>query len=270
MKSEPWVRRRFTQLPFTVHRSRFTVVLFTVHCSLFTACTLTPLTNKISVGEEAFVVGVGEGSDSATDLFAAPAGGGNFVRLTFNRAEERAPRFAPSGARVAYLRRSPGSPRWALVVLDLVNAAEQSVAVPTEAGKPERLGWSSDGARVMLKANGYYATATPPERMALRPVDSAALAGADSATRELLGSSREGLIEPCGALLCVMVGDAVTSLEPGVSGAIRWGADSVGYFSSGEFQVRPLTGGLTRRPVWEGLPSRLRELSYHEAVRSPP
>jgi hypothetical protein len=249
--------------------------LGTGHCSLVTAvlvtaCNLTPLTNKIAVGEEAFVVGVGEGSDSATDLFAAPAGGGNFVRLTFNRAEERAPRFAPSGARVAYLRRSPGSPRWALVVLDLVNAAEQSVAVPTEAGKPERLGWSSDGARVVLKANGYYASATPPEPMALRPVDSAALTGADSATRELLGSSREGLIEPCGVLLCVVVGDAVTSLGPGVSGAIRWGADSVGYFSSGGFQVRPLTGGLSRRPAWNGLPSRLRELSYHEAVRSPP
>jgi hypothetical protein len=258
VKSEQRVRRRFTRLSFTVH------------CSLVTACNLTPLTNKISVGEDAFVVGVGEGSDSATDLFAAPASGGNFVRLSFSRSQERAPRFAPSGERVAYLRRSPGSPRWSLVVLDLVSAAERSAELPVDAGEPERLGWSADGARVIVKARGYFSTSATSGRMALLPVDSAALSSADSLTHELLGASREGVVEPCAGGLCVVVGDAVTPLGSGVSGAIRWGADSVGYFRSGEFEVRPLRGGLLRRPAWKALPSRLRELTYHAGVRSPP
>jgi hypothetical protein len=39
-----------------------------------------PLTNRIKIGDEAFVIGVGEGPDGQTDLYAAPAGGGAFTR----------------------------------------------------------------------------------------------------------------------------------------------------------------------------------------------
>ena len=35
--------------------------LLTAHCLLLTGCSVTPLTNKIAVGEEALVVAVGEG-----------------------------------------------------------------------------------------------------------------------------------------------------------------------------------------------------------------
>ena len=50
-------------------------LLLTCHLSLLTNCSITPLTNKIRVGEEPFVIVVGEGRDGETDLFAAPAGG---------------------------------------------------------------------------------------------------------------------------------------------------------------------------------------------------
>jgi hypothetical protein len=234
-------------------------LLVTGHCLLVTGCAVTPLTNKIDVSEDPFVIGVGEGADSLTDLFAAPAGGGAFVRLTFNRAEERGPRLAPDGLSVAYLRHARGSPEWSVVVLDLVNNAEHSAVVPREAGEPVGLGWSASGDRLVVQAAGFLATRAPgPIR--LEPADSTA---ADSIVHERLGPEGEGLIRRCGSDFCVVVGDSVTPLGPGRSGVIRWGADSMGYFVEGSFEVRPLGGGYARRPAWKDLPSGLRDLTYH-------
>jgi hypothetical protein len=230
---------------------------------LLTGCAVTPLTNKIAVGEDAFVIGVGEGADSLTDLFAAPAAGGNFFRLTFTRAAERGPRLDPTGTRVAYLRHAAGSPLWSLVILDLRSNVEHTASLPEAAGPPLRLGWSAGGKRVIVRANQLYSTETPPARLELVPVSGDASVSADSALREWLGPGELGVVRACGAELCVAVGDSVTSLGPRVAGAIRWGTDSVGYWSSGSFEVRPLAGGHPRRPAWKALPARLRELSYH-------
>jgi len=227
------------------------------------ACNITPLTNKIAVGEDPFVIGVGEGQDSVTDLFAAPAAGGNFVRLTFNRAEERRPRLGPDGTRVAYLRRPRESPLWSLVILDLRSNAERSVPLPAAAGEPLELGWGEEGTTIVVHANSYLRTVAPPAALHLEPVKPESLAAAQSATRERLGPGDEGFVRPCGAELCAVVGDSVTPLGPGLTGAVRWGTDSVGYWSAGSFEVRPLRGGRPRRPAWKALPARLRQLSYH-------
>ena len=244
--------------------------LFTLYSLLLNACNLTPLTNKIDVGEEPFVIGVGEGPDSATDLFAAPAGGGNFVRLTFNRAEERGPRLAPDGLSVAFLRRVPGSAEWTLVILDLRGSVEHSARLPAEAGAPERLGWSPDGRVVLVRAQGDWETAAPPGRVALTR-STANPARADSLTAELLGDPPRGTVARCpdgNACIRSSAGE-LTPLGAGAVGALRWGADSVGYFSNGGFEVRPLGGGRLRQPAWKGLPARLRELTYHPGARSP-
>jgi hypothetical protein len=250
-------------------RSRVRLLCFTFHLSLFAAC-VSPLTNQIAVGEEAFVIAVGEGPDSATDLFAAPAGGGRFVRLTFNRSEERAPRLAPDGLSVAFLRRSPGDTRWSLVILDLRNSGEREVALPAEAGEPEALGWSRDGQRVIVRAQGYYETAAPPRDAVLTRLE-ANLAAADSLIGQLLGEPPKGKVAQChdGTACIVSAAGETTLLGAGVSGVIRWGADSLGYFSNGAFEVRPLGGGHVRQPAWKGLPARLREITYHPGVRSP-
>ena len=238
---------------------------------LLAACNVTPLTNKIDVGNDPFVIGVGEGADSLTDLWAAPAGAGSFARLTFNRAEERAPRLAPEGRRVAYLRRTRGDPRWFLVFLDLASNAERALALPGDAGEPERPGWSADGARVVLRIGGaYYATATPPAPGNLVRLGPEEHAAADSLTRERLGPAHEGLVESCEATLCVRVAGLVTSLGPAVRGAVRWGPDSVGYFRGDGFAVRPLGGGRARLLDWKAAPAGLRELTHHPGVRSPP
>src|SRR5258706_16357795 len=109
--------------------------LLTVGCSLLTACSVTPLTNKIAVGEEALVVAVGEGPDGMTDLFAAPAHGGAFVRLSYNRLVESGPRLSTSGRSVAFLRRTAGGERPAeVVVMSLGTGGRRRVALPPGAG----------------------------------------------------------------------------------------------------------------------------------------
>jgi len=238
--------------------------LLTSHLSLLTTCAVTPLSNRIRVGEEPFVIGVGEGSDSMTDLFAAPAGGGAFVRLTFTRAEERLPRLSPEGTAVVFVRREGGAanPRWALVVLDLLTTSERRAPLPTGAEAPVRTGWAGDGSAVVL-AGGYFTLA--PERDSLIPVSPAQQPAADSATRELLGDPPAAMVGECAAGgLCITAANGDTSrLGPGDTGAIRWGADSLGYFTSRGFEVRPLSAGSSRRPDWSGTPGALRSLTHH-------
>jgi hypothetical protein len=247
---------------FPAHRLPLTAYL-----AALTACGVSPLTNKIDVGEEPFVVAVGEGPDSLTDLWAAPAGGGRFVRLTFNRPEERVPRLSPDGSMVAFLRASHGDkgPPWSLVVLHLRSSAESAAPLPDRAGEPERLGWSRDSRHIVVSAGGFLITPAPPEGMELRPIATDSLGLADSLSRELLGEPPRGMIRECGqGGLCVRAETGeLTLLDSTATGAVRWGADSLGYFLPDGFEVRPLGGGRSRRPVWSGAPARLRQLTHH-------
>ena len=237
---------------------------------LFLGCGVSPLTNQINAGEDPFVIAVGEGPDSLTDLYAAPAGGGRFVRVTFNRPEERFPRLSPDGSMVAFLRAAGGTsgPPWSLVVLSLINSSESAASLPANAGEPERLGWTRNGAGVVLYAGSYFFAKTPPERMELRPVPADSVALADSLSRELLGEPPQGMILACpnGGLCVFAEGGQVTPLDSAARGAVRWSADSLGYFLPGGFEVRPLSGGRPRRPVWSGAPSRVRQLTHHPGV----
>ena len=242
-------------------------VRLTSHVSLLTAltaCAVTPISRRIRVGEEPFVIGVGEGPDSNTDLFAAPASGGAFVRLTFTRAEERLPRISPEGTAVAFVRREGGSgnPRWTLVVLDLLTTAEHRAPLPAGTPAPVRTGWARDGSAVVL-AGGYFTLS--PEQDSLTPVTPARQPTADSATRELLGDPPAAMIGTCaGGELCIAAANGdTTRFGPGDTGAIRWGPDSLGYFTARGFEVRPLSSGSSRRPDWSGKPAALRSLTHH-------
>jgi hypothetical protein len=225
---------------------------------------VTPLSRRIMVGQEPFVIGVGEGPDSMTDLFAAPAGGGGFLRLTFTRAEERLPRLSPEGTAVAFVRREgpAGNPRWVLVILDLLTTAEHSAPLPPGPEPPVRTGWARDGSAVVL-AGGYFTLA--PDQDSLTPVSPALQPAADSATRELLGDPPAAMVGECaGGEICITAANGETTrLGSGDSGAIRWGSDSLGYFTSRGFEVRPLSTGAARRPDWSGQPAALRTLTHH-------
>ena len=243
------------------------MVRLTSYVSLLTtltACAVTPLSRRIQVGEEPFVIGVGEGSDSMTDLFAAPAGGGAFLRLTFTRAEERLPRLSPEGTSVVFVRREGNgeNPRWTLVVLNLLTTAEHSAPLPPGSDPPVRTGWARDGSAVVL-AGGYFALA--PEQDSLTLVPPAQQSAADSATRELLGDPPAAMVGECaGGELCITAANGdTTRLGSGDTGAIRWGSDSLGYFTPRGFEVRPLSTGSSRRPDWSDKPAALRSLTHH-------
>jgi hypothetical protein len=251
-----------------IRRRALLLFVLPIPGSLLTACSVTPLTNKITVGEEPFVIGVGEGPDGLTDLFAAPAKGGGFVRLTFNRPEERFPRLSPDGSMVAYFRTTGATvgAAWSLVILNLLTNAERTAPLPGESGVPVGLGWSRDGQRVVVSAQGYLVSAAPsaPIRFSRMALDAAP--AADSATAELLGDPPRARVERCvdGGGACIRSASGeLTALGTGSSGAIRWGTDSVGYFRGAEFEVRPLAGGRSRRPEWSGAPAQLRDLTYH-------
>jgi hypothetical protein len=246
----------------TVGKRRLTACLWVV-----SACAMTPLSNRIDVGEEPYVIGVGEGPDGSTDLFAASASGGKFVRLTFTRAEERRPRLSGGGTMVAFFRSRTAerSSRWTVVVLDLRTSAERIAPLPANAGEPEQLGWSSDGATVMVRAGGYFAMDARGGALELRPVTEDSAARADSAVGELLGRNEMGMVVQCdggGVCIAAPTGE-VTRLGAEVTEAVRWGADSVAYFGAGGFEIRPLAGGRPRRPEWSAAPSKLRSISYH-------
>ncbi len=168
---------------------------------------------------------------------------------------------------VAFFR-STGSTRavpWSLVVLNLLTNAERTAPLPGEAGVPERLGWSRDGRRVVVSAQGYFVWAASPAPIRFSRVALDSAPAADSATAELLGDPPRARVERCrdGGSCILAASGELTVLGAGSSGAIRWGADSVGYFRGAEFEVRPLAGGRSRRPDWSGAPLRLRDLTYH-------
>ena len=227
-------------------------------------CGVTPVTNKISPGEDPFVIAVAEGPDGATDLFAAQTGGGPFYRLTFSRPAEWAPRISPAGTAVAFMRarREGDSTEAELVVYDLVSGRERRGAVPSAAGAIGRLGWNRAGDTVYLGGNGSWQTALHP--VDPTPVPDSLRSRADSALDRLLGSPAFGRIDRCQGEACVVTpaGDT-TRLGADVLEAIRWGPDSLALIRASGLEVRSLGGGRPRVPLWTSIPPGFRTPTYH-------
>ncbi len=102
------------------------------------ACSFSPINHRIKIGEESFIVFVGEGIDHNTDLFAVPANGGSVAQITFTPLVEKGPRLSPTGEVVAFLRMRdtiPGTPR-NVVLMNLLSGGEAAVALPADAGAP--------------------------------------------------------------------------------------------------------------------------------------
>ena len=211
------------------------------------------------------VVVVGEGTDGATDLFAAPAGGGSFIRLTFTRQGEELPRLAPDGRRVAFLRRYD-STTVELAVLDLETMGEVRVRLPVAIGHPEHLGWAPSADTVVIAdAGGFFAVALAKSPVVIEPVAAAATARADSLSREWLGDPIFAAIRPCraGAGFCAIADTTETALGSQVRDPIRWGAAAVAYVRDGRIAIRPLGGGSASHPVWSEAPDHLRQPTHH-------
>ena len=238
------------------------VVAGLVLAAALPACRLTPLMNRVAVGEEPFLVVSGEGPDGARDLFAVPAAGGTAYRFTFTRHVESAPALDPGGTVAAFIRQDtgPGAER-RLVVMNLLNAAERDIELPAIEG-PVTLGWTRDGGQVVIRIGGsILSTPAPPAAMVLSPADGAP--AADSALMTLLGEPVFARAHDCAGArgVCTVAGDSAVVLAPSGHAPFRWGTDSIAWLEGDGVAVRPLGPGRGRMLRIEGVRG-LREASY--------
>ncbi len=234
--------------------------------------TLSPLSNRLDVGEEPYLVFSADGEAGAGDLFASALVGGTPYQITFTRVDERLPALSPDGVMLAFIRaRAPGdSSAAALVVMNLLNGAERRADL-TEVGSVEGLAWSPDGATIYVRrGEAIFTLPAPPANGELVPVQPAAAAAADSAFRVFLGRPPVGEALPCpgGQGVCTRLGAGeVMLLDPTASSPIRWPGDSLAYLEHGEWTIRPLGGGATRMLRWTAPVGHPRSVSVFGGVR---
>jgi len=226
---------------------------------------LSPLSNRVKVGEESYIVFTADGEDGKGDLFASPPDGGKAFQITFTRVDERTPALSPDGSSLAFVRSiAPGDTNGATVVLmNLLSGAERRVPAPAGV---RLLAWSSDGTALLMQAaSGILRTAAPPQPMLLEPVPPPEQPRADSLFRVMLGDPVVGEVTfcPSGTGVCARLanGDSLTLSVSG-SAPVRWGADSIAYQEQGSYIVRPLAGGRTRMVRWTSAVANPRGLTY--------
>jgi hypothetical protein len=250
------------QRPLTVSRLPLTLLLL--------ACgTLPPLRGKIDVGRESYAVFVG-GSGLKGDLYAVRASGGSAYPLTFTAVAELRPALSPGGTDVAFLRGlslrdSTPATVW---VMNLLNGAERELRLPKDAGAPKRVGWSSDGSSLVVETGvDLYRLDAPPQKPDARVVPAAERAAAESSLAVLLGDPAFARVVPCKRSedLCVVP----RSGRPGIlaqaaSDPVRWGSDSVAFFTGELLQIRPLAKGRPRLLNWSEVPARPRQPTFFQ------
>ena len=227
--------------------------------------TLSPLSNRIKVGEEPFVIFVADGEEGNGDLFAVPAAGGTAFQVTFTRVDESRPALSPDGSVVAFARGGfRGDAPVSVALLNLVNGAERRIDLP-QGADVQRISWSPDGTEIFIRtAAGTFASAAPPGSPVLHVVPASDAAIADSALAVLLGNPPFAAAGPCaaGPGLCALGGSSETLLDAEGRDPLRWGGDSVAFFVDNSLVVRPLGAGRVRRVAWSRVPGRPREASY--------
>lgn len=225
---------------------------------------LSPLRGRAIVGRDAYVIFVADGPGGQSDLFAVRADGGSVFQITFTSVIEAAPALSPDGGTVAFLRgrTAQDSVPTTLWILNLLSGAERELPL-TAGARPDRVGWSADGKRLYVRAGSdRYVLGAPPAGAAARPLADAERAVADSSFSVLLGDPPFGRVMPCDDGLCVRPDSGAPSrFAEHAHDGVRWGADSVGFFSGEDLVVRPLGPGRPRRVEWSAVPGRPREMT---------
>jgi hypothetical protein len=246
-------------------RSLRGLVLLTTYSSLLTVIgcrvSLSPVKNRVGVGVESYVVFDADGENGEGDLYAGSASGGKAFRVTFTRVHESSPALSPDGIMLAFIRGphagdSAGHRVW---VMNLLNGAERETPELGEGGFPQRLGWSADGRTIFVRTSrGDYRFSAPPVAPEPKLVDAVSQPAADTALGVPLGTPIMGLAQPCDSGVCAITRGGSQVLSPTGRDVLRWGTDSVGFWSGNAIQVRPLGGGTTRELRWTGTPSNPR------------
>ncbi|MES2304860.1 MAG: hypothetical protein V4558_05105 [Gemmatimonadota bacterium] len=231
------------------------------------ACNLSPLRNRIKVGEEPIVVFVGEGVDGNTDLFVVPAGGGTIVQLTFTPLRESMPRINLRGDAVAFLRARDTLATSAneVILMNLLNGAERQLPVPDSAGRITMIAWGGSGNTLYVRsARGSWLLSTPPEPARAVAATGAEVARADSFFQLWVGTPPFAYITRCaGGGICAQ-GPVVkaTTLTTEGHDPLLWGTDSVAWFEGDGMVIRGIGPGTVRRMLWRHPPGHPRDGSY--------
>ena len=248
--------------------------MFLVTAALGCRGSLSPLSNRLAVGQEAYLVFVATGEGGAGDLFASSAGGGTVFPISYTRVDESAPALSPDGVSLVFIRSrsTADSLSRSVWVMNLLSGTERELPPAEPGSRPTHLGWSRDGKTIYVKTDrGIEAVQAPPEAPEPRTLrgDSAA---ADSALSVWVGEPVFAGVRPCPSegALCVYPGaSAPQALAPGSHDPVRWGRDSLGYFVGADLYVRPLGPGAQRRVSWSPLPVRPREPTYFSPPPTP-
>ncbi len=230
--------------------------------SLVLGCGLSPIDHRIKLGEEPFVVFVGEGNDHNTDLFTTTTSGGHVYQLTFTRVIEAAPALANGGTMVAFLRMRDTMPstRRDLVIMNLENGAEKTVPLPASAGPARSMGWSAGDSVVYVRTDrGLWQANVPASGTAASTVPASDTLVASQATAAWLGQPPFAEAIPCPTGIC-LIGPRhdTTALSATGHDPMRWGRDSVAWFEGSEIVVRSLGAGRARRVVLKDAPANPR------------
>jgi hypothetical protein len=228
---------------------------------------LSPLSNRIAVGDEAYLIFAADAPGAGGDLFASSPAGGRVFQVTFTPLDERAPALSPHGELLAFIR-APSrddTAQTSVWVMNLLNGDERRLTAPGLI-KAIRLAWSTEGTRVYIRTdNATVAVEAPPSPPEVEPLLGPALEAADSALAVELGDPPVARAVNCAdspGLCAVSANGEVSPLTREGVGPVRWGPDSVGYLVDEVLAVRPLAGGTVRRLNWSRPPSHPREVTY--------
>ena len=239
---------------------------------------LSPLQNRIAVGSEPFFVFVADGEDGMGDLFAARSEGGPVYPVTFTRLHETMPVLAPGGTALAFLRtRQPAdSADYRVVVLNLMNGAERTLFSASEGGSIRHLGWNHDGTALYVATDAaVYEVTSPPAPLRQAVLGPSALVRADSVFRVHVGSPNFAEVRSCttggaeGGLCAVPRGGDESPLVARGRDPVRWGPDSVGYYTDDDLEVRPVGRGNARRIRLRASPAHPRQPTYFPGRQTP-
>ena len=244
-------------------RSLRTGLIGAISASSIAACGLSPIDHRIKLGEEAFVVFVGEGVDRNTDLFTTTTSGGPVFQLTFTKVIERAPALSHGGTMVAFLRMRDSLPATHrdVVVMNLESGAERIVPLTDGAGIPRQLGWGSGDSTLYIRSDqGLWQASMPPSGQNAVAVAAGDSTAANRQFRDWLGQPAYARVISCPASLC-LIGPRLdtTALSDTGHDAMRWGKDSVAWFEGNDIVVRPLGPGRARHAQLKSGPSNPRE-----------
>ncbi len=241
---------------------------------------MSPLQNRIEVGQESYAVFVADGEGKQGDLYAVRTAGGPVFPITYTLVDESAPALSPDGTTLAFLRvrSSADTAGRSVWVMNLLNGSERELPA-LEVRNPRRIAWSHDGAVLFVgSAEGNYRVPAPPAKPDPTALSAADVTEADSALGVWLGQPAFARAIECaptersggGRGLCLLEsGGATSELAENGRDPSRWGSDSLGYFVAGDFLIRPLGAGVMRSLGWSPRPAHPRQLAYFEARAEP-